>query len=53
MNSIAFIDTEIEPKSRKVLDIGGVKANGSAFHNASVTEFIQFLKGTQFICVHI
>ncbi|MEZ5042786.1 MAG: RecQ family ATP-dependent DNA helicase [Saprospiraceae bacterium] len=52
MNSIAFIDTEIEPKSRKILDLGSVKEDGSAFHNTSLTAFIQFLKGVQFICGH-
>ncbi len=52
MNTIAFIDTEIEPKSGKVLDIGSVRDNGSIFHKPSVAEFIQFLDGTQFICGH-
>src|SRR5690606_25915040 len=52
MNSIAFIDTEIEPKSGKVLDIGSVKDNGASFHKTSVADFIQFINGTQFICGH-
>lgn len=52
MNSIAFIDTEIEPKSRKILDIGGIKDNGNSFHSNSVADFITFLKGSQFICGH-
>jgi len=52
MNSIAFIDTEIEPKSQKILDIGSIKNNGSSFHKTSIAEFIQFLKGTQYICGH-
>lgn len=52
MKSIAFIDTEVEPKSRKILDIGSVKGDGSSFHKTSVSEFIQFLNGTQFICGH-
>lgn len=52
MNSIAFVDTEIEPKSRKILDIGSVKGDGSTFHKTSVAEFVQFLNGTQFICGH-
>jgi len=52
VNSIAFIDTEIEPKSRKILDIGSVKDAGSEFHNNSVAEFILFLNGTHFICGH-
>ncbi|MCB0737732.1 MAG: RecQ family ATP-dependent DNA helicase, partial [Bacteroidetes bacterium] len=52
MNSIAFIDTEIEPKSRKILDIGSVKGDGNSFHKTSVPEFVQFLIGTQFVCGH-
>ncbi len=52
VNSIAFIDTEIEPKSRKILDIGSVKDDGSSFHKTSVPEFTAFLNGTHFICGH-
>ncbi len=52
MNSIAFLDTEIDPKSRKILDIGGVGDNGSQFHSNSITDFIDFLMGTQFVCGH-
>lgn len=52
MNSIAFIDTEIEPKSRKILDIGSVRDDGNSFHKTSLAEFIQFLNGTKFICGH-
>jgi len=52
MKSIVFLDTEIESKSRKVLDIGGVKDNGSSFHSSSIDDFITFLKGTQFLCGH-
>lgn len=52
MKSIAFIDTEVDPKSRKILDIGAVKIDGSTFHKTSVAEFIQFLRGTEFICGH-
>lgn len=52
MNSIAFIDTEIEPKSRKILDIGSVKSDGSSFHSNAIADFIKFLNGTSFICGH-
>lgn len=52
MNTIAFIDTEIEPKSRKILDIGSVKDDGSIFHKSSITDFSQYLRGTQFVCGH-
>ncbi|MCJ0742201.1 RecQ family ATP-dependent DNA helicase [Pedobacter montanisoli] len=52
MKTIAFIDTEIEPKSGKILDIGSIRDNGALFHKTSVAEFTQFLNGTQFICGH-
>jgi len=52
MNSIAFIDTEIEPKNKKILDIGSIKDDGSSFHKNSFTEFIYFLNGTEYICGH-
>ncbi|NUO07370.1 MAG: RecQ family ATP-dependent DNA helicase [Candidatus Brocadia sp.] len=52
MNSIAFIDTEIEPKSRRILDIGGINDHGNSFHSNSVSGFIAFLKDTKFICGH-
>ncbi|MFO0794848.1 MAG: DEAD/DEAH box helicase, partial [Candidatus Brocadiaceae bacterium] len=52
MTSIAFIDTEIEPNSQRILDIGSVKDHGSSFHSNSVASFIAFLKGTKFICGH-
>jgi ATP-dependent DNA helicase RecQ len=52
MNSIAFVDTEIEPRSGKILDIGGVTGDGNSFHSNSITDFIKFLSGTEFICGH-
>lgn len=52
MNSIVFVDTEIDPKSRKILDIGGVKNNGNFFHSNSILDFSNFLKDTQFVCGH-
>lgn len=52
MNSIVFIDTETEPNSRKVLDIGCVKGNGDPFHSTSIPQFIEFLKGSEYICGH-
>ncbi|WP_321480630.1 RecQ family ATP-dependent DNA helicase [uncultured Bacteroides sp.] len=52
MNPIAFIDTEIDSRTRKVLDIGCVKYDGSHFHKASLPEFMSFLNGLKFICGH-
>ncbi len=52
MDSISFFDTEIEPKSRKILDIGAVNENGSSFHSNHISDFVSFLKGTSYICGH-
>lgn len=52
MKTIAFIDTEIDPKSHKILAIGGVKGDGNCFHSGSLQDFIAFIKDTQFICGH-
>ena len=52
MNSIAFIDTEIESNSGRILDIGSLMNDGRLFHKPSVVEFTQFIHGTQFICGH-
>lgn len=50
--SIAFVDTEIEPKSGKILDIGSINGDGNSFHSNSISDFIKFLNGTDFICGH-
>lgn len=52
MQSIAFLDTEVDPKNHKVLDIGAIKSNGSTFHAASMADFVAFLEGTSFVCGH-
>ncbi|MEQ8235207.1 MAG: RecQ family ATP-dependent DNA helicase [Syntrophomonadaceae bacterium] len=52
MKSIAFIDTEIDPNSGKILEIGSVKEEGSSFRSNSVAGFIKFLEGSQYICGH-
>lgn len=52
MNTIVFIDTEINPETQKVLDIGGIRDNGSHFHKASLPAFADFIAGADFICGH-
>lgn len=52
MKPIAFIDTEIEPNSGKILDIGGTTGSGGVFHSNSVAGFIKFLRGNSYICGH-
>ncbi|WP_163398346.1 RecQ family ATP-dependent DNA helicase [Flavobacterium fluviatile] len=49
---ITFIDTEIEPTKGKILDIGAIKQDGNHFHKSSLLDFIEFLKGSEYICGH-
>ncbi|GAA4147026.1 RecQ family ATP-dependent DNA helicase [Sphingobacterium kyonggiense] len=49
---LAFIDTEIDPKSNRILDIGSIKDDGNSFHHPSVESFTQFIKGSRFVCGH-
>lgn len=51
-NSIVFVDTEIEPQSGKILDVGSIKGNKDTFHSASISGFAEFLNGTCFLCGH-
>lgn len=52
MNSIAFIDTEIDSKSQKILDIGCIKDDGTIMHRNSISDLIQLINGVPFICGH-
>lgn len=52
LNTIAFIDTEIAYDTGRILDIGGIKENGSTFHSNRKDDFIQFLNDTHYICGH-
>ncbi|NLM26968.1 MAG: RecQ family ATP-dependent DNA helicase [Clostridiaceae bacterium] len=52
MNPIVFIDTEIDPKNNRILDIGAVKDNGNRFHSDSVAAFIEFINGSKYVCGH-
>ncbi|WP_373516152.1 DEAD/DEAH box helicase, partial [Pricia sp.] len=49
---MSFIDTEIDPKSKKIVDIGSVKSDGSIFHSNSINDFADFLNNADFICGH-
>ncbi|NLX77903.1 MAG: RecQ family ATP-dependent DNA helicase [Clostridiaceae bacterium] len=52
MNRITFIDTEINPINNRILDIGAVRDNGAEFHSAYIREFIDFIRGSEYICGH-
>jgi len=51
-NSIAFVDTEIDPESGRILDVGSIKDNSDIFHSCSVSGFAEFLNGARFLCGH-
>jgi ATP-dependent DNA helicase RecQ len=50
--NIAFLDTEIDPNTHQVLDIGCIVTDGRQFHGKSIAAFTEFLKGTQYVCGH-
>lgn len=52
MESIVFIDTEIDVKSRKLLDSGGVTTNGQSFHSNSISELLSLISKNKYICGH-
>jgi len=51
-NPIAFIDTEIDPESGRILDLGGIRNDRNTFHSGSAAGFAEFLKGARFLCGH-
>ena len=52
MEVISFIDTEVEPRHGKVLDIGGFRSDGREYHGRSIRDFANFLDGTNYLCGH-
>lgn len=52
MKDIVFFDTEIDPESGKVLDIGAVKGSGERLHDSSSVKFAAFSKNTRYFCGH-
>ena len=52
MASITFLDTEVDTRSGKVLDIGAVRADRNSFHKNSTAELCGFIKGAEYICGH-
>ena len=52
MRKITFIDTEIEPNSKAIIDIGSIHDDGTIFHSPSIKDFTAFLKESEFICGH-
>jgi len=52
MKNIAFIDTEVDFKRKKILDTGGVTMKGSQIHSNSLNELHAFINGNDYVCGH-
>jgi ATP-dependent DNA helicase RecQ len=50
MPTITFIDTEINPETGKILDLGAILDNGETFHENSLPKFQKFVEKADFIC---
>lgn len=52
IRSLAFIDLEIDPVTRRILAIGSVKNDDSHFSRNSLPELMNYLRGVEFVCGH-
>jgi len=52
MPAIAFIDSEINPETEKILDLGAILDNEAKFHENSLPNFLKFIEKADFICGH-
>ncbi|HMG16215.1 MAG TPA: RecQ family ATP-dependent DNA helicase [Saprospiraceae bacterium] len=52
MNSIAFIDIEVDNTTGRICDIGAIDNDERFYHNTSINEFVEFLRNREFICGH-
>ena len=49
---IAFIDTEVNPQTKKVADYGAVREDGAVLHSRSKVDFDAFVSGCDTVCGH-
>ena len=49
---IAFIDTEVDPQTKKVTDYGAVREDGAVLHSHSKADFDVFVSKCDTICGH-
>ncbi|MEX2428448.1 MAG: hypothetical protein WD577_09420 [Bacteroidales bacterium] len=50
MPRIAFLDTEVQANTGKMLDIGATNDKGAVFHSPSLNELAEFIASAPFIC---
>ena len=49
MKQIVFFDTEINPKTNEILDLGAVDNDGRQFHSANLSKFAEFIYDYEYI----
>ncbi len=49
---IVFIDTEVNPQTKRVADYGAVREDGAKLHSHSKADFDAFLSGCDTVCGH-
>ena len=49
---IVFIDTEVNPQTKKVVDYGSVREDGAVLHSHSKTDFDAFVSKCDTVCGH-
>jgi len=52
LNGLTFIDAEVALDGKAVLDMGAITADGNEFHSASMSDMLEFLRGSKYICGH-
>ena len=52
MAIVAFIDTEVEARHGKILDMGGIRSDGPVYHGRSISDFAGFLEDADYLCGH-
>jgi ATP-dependent DNA helicase RecQ len=50
--NLVFFDTEVNPQTGAVIDIGAADGAGRVFHSPSKKAFADFLRGAAFVCGH-
>jgi hypothetical protein len=52
MSSIIFLDTETDPQSHKILDMGCVSYDGKQLHSSRIEEIVSLVGEADFLCGH-
>ncbi|MFO7891590.1 MAG: hypothetical protein R6V04_14775, partial [bacterium] len=52
MPRITFLDTEVHPETKKILDIGATNDEGAVYHGTSLKDLESLISSTSYICGH-